>query len=526
MTLPLIRRIVALAVVAILAISSDRQLAAQVTADPIAPAADAPVSEGSAAQETKYPEVQQAIDLLRKQDRDGALAKLKEAKEKYDELPYAEAFLARLLFQMRDFNGALDMLKQAAAAHSDLPPGNVAMAGLFAQARSSSAVRTFLERAVAETPGDPEAYAILGAMALRAGQTTEAQLLLSKAETLLANFSGDDERKKTLQKRVLDGLAAVAQTRARVFDSQAKSDRNASRDEEAKQARAKAKEFWTTTKEYLDAWLKLDAKNAAAMQRLGIAMFQMDLAKEAFPQLEAAKKENDKLLTPSATMALLYEQAGAHDQAKQWMDYALKPEQGGNDLNTRLTAGQWAIDTGDIVFAKEQADAALAIDDEHLGSMMLAGVVALWQSDFSGAERYFKLAMLKEPNRFGPKNNLALALCEQDDNAKKKLARDYAAKNAQDFQQNGQYAANALSTYGWVLYKLGGAKEADKVLRQLISKTGGQGISSDTWYYFAQVAFDLGRKDEAKRVLESVLKRKTPFSRRKDAEALLIKTAQ
>jgi tetratricopeptide (TPR) repeat protein len=507
---------------------------AQAPADPTAPgAAESAASEPPAAEpavsepETKYPEVKEAAELFSKRDVEGALAKLKEAKAKYEkELPYAEQVMASWMWRIRDFSGAYEMCEAAAAAYPNLPPAAVQMAGLAAQMRARAAMQNYLERAVAENPTDPEAYVLLGGAAIAGNRVAEAELLLGQAQTLLANFSGDADRQKALQQRVYDGLAAVAQNRAGLFDSLYRSHRDAKKTEEANQARAKAKEWWGKARGHLENWLKLAPENVGAIYRLGTALFLLDQTQEAYTQFQKAHSLDPRpftapALNPSATMAGLYERAGAHEQAQKWMAHALKPDQGGNDLFTRLTAGEWALNTGDLPFAKQQADAALAIDSRDLRPKMLAGIVALWQKEWTTAESYFTDAMLLDPKRFEPKNNLALALCEQDDTAKKNRAVEYARQNAQAAQQNAQLATHALSTYGWVLFRAGNTRDADNVLKQLIQGRGGQGISPDTWYYYARVAFELGRKDEAKRVLENILKIKRPFSRRADAEALL-----
>ena len=53
------------------------------------------------------------------------------------------------------------------------------------------------------------------------------------------------------------------------------------------------------------------------------------------------------------------------------------------------------------------------------------------------------------PNDFGARNNLALALVEQDDPAKKQRALDYAEANYRDNKDN----PDALSTLGWVYFR-------------------------------------------------------------------------
>ena len=401
------------------------------------------------------------------------------------------------LFKKLDFNGALKLLKEAAKKNADLPPAQVILAQWFAQAQQAAGVRASLEQAIVEEPDDPTAYLILGDTALRERRVIEAQLLLEKANSLMANFTKSPERKKLMEPRVAAGLAAVAESR----------------------------EDWAGAQKQIETWLKAEPKSADALQRMGRTLFKQGKAEEAWAQLKAAGVADPKIFTPSATLSLLYEQAGDHDNAKKWMEFALKSAP--KDLRTQLVAAQWSLETGQPDQAKDQATAALQIDPKSLDAKVLRGVVALFQKDWKNAEMYFESALMQSPNNFAAKNNLALALCEQSDDAKKQLAYEHAVANYKLYPKN----AEALSTYGWVLYKAGNVKEAYEALRQAAAG----GISADTGYYIAQVAADLAKlaadggqadaakqlKEQAKKLLDSALQSKRPFSKRQEADALL-----
>jgi tetratricopeptide (TPR) repeat protein len=303
---------------------------------------------------------------------------------------------AAKLFQQRDFSGALEQLKKAAEKNKDLPPAQVILAQFFAQAKVPAGVRRSLEQAVAAAPQDPEAYVILGDWDLRQGGVTEADLLFKKTQDLLANFQGSKKRKDILEPRVHAGLAAVAEARGE----------------------------WPTAQKHLENWLKLDSKNHVAMQRLARAMFQQANASGALEMLRSAKQIEPKVLTPEARLAQFYQQYGDPSNAEKWMGHALKAAP--DDLRTRLVVAQWALQTGRIDEAQNHAAEAMRMDPESLDAIILRGVVALFKEDYKSAELYFENAHLKRPANFAAKNNLALALCEQDDPTKKRRALEYA----------------------------------------------------------------------------------------------------
>ena len=92
-----------------------------------------------------------------------------------------------------------------------------------------------------------------------------------------------------------------------------------------------------------------------------------------------------------------------------------------------------------------------------------------------------------------------MALVEQNSEAKKRRALELAETNIQQFPK----LAEAASTYGWVLYKLGRFDEAEKAFQAAVS--GGQ-FSPDTAYYMARLSYDRGREAQAKQWLELALK--------------------
>ncbi len=103
----------------------------------------------------------------------------------------------------------------------------------------------------------------------------------------------------------------------------------------------------------------------------------------------------------------------------------------------------------------------MQLDAKSLRAKLLSGLIALFQKDYKAAELYFESAVLQSPKDSGASNNLALALIEQKDEAKRDRALQYAEANVQQYPK----WAEGYSTYGWVLYKLGRLDEAEKALQ-------------------------------------------------------------
>ena len=94
--------------------------------------------------------------------------------------------------------------------------------------------------------------------------------------------------------------------------------------------------------------------------------------------------------------------------------------------------------SGRLEDAATQAAAALQIDPTSFPAKILRGVVALFQKDFTTAERYFELASLQSPRSFPAANDLALALIEQDDKSKQLRALEYAENNVRKYPRDSR----------------------------------------------------------------------------------------
>ncbi len=412
------------------------------------------------------------------------VAKPAQGEEKNQDLLDA---LAR--FKNQDFDGAQKLLNEAVGKNADLPPALVILANWYLQANQAQAVRVSLERAVMEQPTDPESYVAMSDLALREGRYTEAELALEKATAVLEAPAKSPRRKELLIPRVQANLAAVAEWR----------------------------EAWEKAETHLVAWLKCEPNNSVARQRLGRVLFAQGKREEALRQFQSAAAADKKALNADAMMGRLYEQAGERAKAQAAMEAAVKAAPA--DLKTRLAVAQWALETGQLTAAQEHAQAALNIDPDALEAKHLRGMVALFQRDFQVAENYFQAVLIQAPANLAASNNLALALCYQNDESKQRRALEYAQLNVRQYPRE----AGVYSTLGWILYQLGRRDEAEQALRTAASSGT---VSPDAAYYWSRINVDHDRKAEAKRILERALQAPGLFMFRKEAQDLLAQLSE
>jgi Tfp pilus assembly protein PilF len=387
-------------------------------------------------------------------------------------------------FKQQDIDGALKLLREAVKKDADLPPPHVILAQMFAQANLPAAMRGALERATVESPDDPQAFLIFAELALGERRMTEARLLYDKADELMSKWKDGGKRKQNLQPQLYSGLAACAESR----------------------------NDWAAARKQLEAWLKLEPRSAAALQRLAFCMFQERNVTEALAKLQEAAKIQTDMMAPQAVIAQWFARAGDKKSAQKWLDDALAAAP--KDAQVQLVAAQWCWELGKLEEAEAHATEALKLNPKYYMAKILRGVIALFRKDYATAEMYFESAQNQSPKDFAAGNNLALALIEQKDDAKKRKALDLAENNVKLFPRS----ADAYSTYGWVLYKLGRTEEAEKALRTAVS---GGTFGAETAYYLARVLADRGREADARKLLESAVASTGPFAQREEAKALL-----
>jgi tetratricopeptide (TPR) repeat protein len=279
---------------------------------------------------------------------------------------------------------------------------------------------------------------------------------------------------------------------------------------------AEFRENWPEAQKHLKSWLALDPNNATAMQRMAACLVPQKKVTEALDELQRAARSDPRLATPEVMLAQMCEQAGDRENARKYMIHALTAAP--KDVKIRLAAARWAFETGNLVEAKQQVEWALKLDEKSLDAMVLRGVIAIFQKDYRTAEAYLNEANLQaHGENFPASNNLALALAEQKDENKRKRALKLAEDNLSHFQKT----PDAISTYGWVLYRMGRLDEAEKYLRAAASMGA---IKPDTLYNLAQLYADRKRPGdaaEAKKWLEGALRVPGPFAMREEAKALL-----
>jgi Tfp pilus assembly protein PilF len=401
-------------------------------------------------------------------------------------------------FNASKFPEALDLLKTLYTEHPNIMPPRIVLAQWFAQANLGDAVRANLEMGTEENPDDPEAYLLLGEIALRQRNLTAAELLLKQATEKLRAYSTNADRKKILSSSLLRVFADLYEARQR----------------------------WAEMETCLDEKIRFDGQNATHLRQKGVAVFQQkrdEDAKKLFLQADQLEKttpessQTQKGLPADALMSQLYLVRGDRENAKKSLEAALAAHP--NSKEVLALSIQMRVNDDKLEEAKPLAEKLLADDPTSASAKRLCATVALYLQDYPKAEKLFQELLLESPTDSQAANGLALALCEQDSPEKLKRALEYAADNVRKNQNNSEF----WGTLGWIRYKLDQLEQAANALKQ--SAATGQ-INAATAYYLARLAVKTGKTDEAKQLLNAALQGNNQFAKRREAVKLLNELAK
>ncbi|MDR1291032.1 MAG: tetratricopeptide repeat protein [Planctomycetaceae bacterium] len=414
-------------------------------------------------------------------------------------LPEVEADWKKAIdaFNKSDINGAKNILADLYKRHPALPPPGINLAIFFAQTKNGNIIKPVLDMTTNETPDDPEAYILLGEIALQQRELTVANLLLKEGEAKLAKYVVYPQRKKNLTSSLLRIQSLLAEIRGK----------------------------WELYEQLADKRIAHDGELPMLLRQKGIALFQLKKESEAaalFVRADKIKTTDEKQnnaeqgLPAEAMLSRLYLARGDKENAKKYLADALSKHPNSRDV--MLLSIQSRLNDNKPEEAKELADKLAKDFPDFEPATRILATIALYLSDYPTAENLFQKLIVISPSDGQAVNGLALALCEQNDPKKLQRAFEYAGDNVNKNQQNTEY----WGTLGWILFKRNQFEETKRALQRSVAS--GQVVSSTNAYYFANLEKQNGSatsKEEAKRLLTEALKNTAPFAKRREAEKLL-----
>lgn len=392
------------------------------------------------------------------------------------------------LFNKTDFNGALERLKEICAGDPKLAPPRIILAQWFARASVADGVRVSLDMATIESPQDPEAYLLLGEIALRQRERAAAALFFERCSVLLQQYNVNPERKKLMQISLFRCLTGLAEIR----------------------------EDWQNMERMIDQRISLEGEKSELFRQKAVAVFRQKRDQDAAALLAKADQLDanveNKPLPAEAILSQLYLQRNDQENAKKFLNAALSkypnnPDVLAQSINMRMN-------DGDLNGARQLADKLFAEHPNAPQAKKLVATIALFQQDYATAEKLFQELVVASPMDADSTNGLALSLCEQDDPAKLRRALEYAAENVKKNNRN----TDLLGTLGWIFFKANDMKQAGQVFQQAAAQGN---LSPQTAFFLARFVNQNGNAEQAKQLLEAALATNRIFAKKQEAQELL-----
>jgi tetratricopeptide (TPR) repeat protein len=389
-------------------------------------------------------------------------------------------------FGAKNYAAAYEHLEAAKKSTPRLAPPEIMMATLHLDAEQPAQAIAFLERAILRVPQDPEAYLILAERALAEGRYSEAEFMFQRATKNVESYTDNPRRKQDIQVRALSGASSVDEARANAKDAKPK----------------------------LESLIKLDPRNTGAYERLGRVLFALGDQKAAYAAFQSAAEMDKKLPPAELSMAYLFTD---RPTVEKWLNFALN--KGRQDLRTQLGAANYMLKHNQLDTAKTHAEEAVKLDPDGFDANATAGLVARAMADYPKARAYLEKAHLLAPTHTGVINNLALVLVETPNEGRER-ALEFAELGT---RQSGN-SREAMSTLGWIYYRLNRRREAERAFSAAMTMPDGstsKTMSSEMAYYLAHLAKEQGNIPEAIQMLKEALNTELPFAYRKPAEEFL-----
>jgi Flp pilus assembly protein TadD len=194
------------------------------------------------------------------------------------------------------------------------------------------------------------------------------------------------------------------------------------------------------------------------------------------------------------------------------MDYAVKT--GPDSFPVRLGMASWLLEQGRGDEALSQAEAATKVQPKSNEVPRLLGLAARQRKDLAVAERIFQELLAQSPGDAWARNQLALVLAEQTDDAKRRRAVELAEQAVKLEPKSPR----ALAALGAVYFRIQRLEDAEKLLAAVFQN--GQSQSDDV-LALARVEDARGKKDVVVALLKKALGAPGLFIERNEAKRWL-----
>ncbi len=230
----------------------------------------------------------------------------------------------------------------------------------------------------------------------------------------------------------------------------------------------------------------------AALVELDLLSKRSEAAKARLEEALARAPEDPEL---HQLLGMVQEAAGNVSEAERSYRRALQIHS--ESAGARRHLGLLLAQLGRYDEARAQIDRSLVLEPGNLGTLMVAGNLAERLGEVRSAMRYYRELLDQHPDFYPAANNLAYLYAEQGVELSEALELAKSALAARPAHPG------FLDTLGWVLFKLGRAKEASRHLRAAATGAPDRAM---IWVHLGAAEERLGRRAAAIEAYESAVR--------------------
>lgn len=238
---------------------------------------------------------------------------------------------------------------------------------------------------------------------------------------------------------------------------------------------------WNGAKKVYSA-IEQNTKNTIdILAGLGRCSFHLGETDEALRYFENIKQLKPKSEPPYLLLAQLNDLVGKVDEAEAAYKQALEKAESAEKVAVRLAFSRWLIFNN-----RPQSTTALLTEpisdspENETERQFLKALVSRMEGRYSEAQAVLSALHRQDPAKFVIANQLALVLCESNDESLRGRALQIAEGNVRNQSQSSE----AWGTLGWVQFQLGDRVASEKSLANA-AQLGP--LSRDTLYYVLQL---------------------------------------
>ena len=241
-------------------------------------------------------------------------------------------------------------------------------------------------------------------------------------------------------------------------------------------------------RKYLNEVLKLDSRNDLARIYLGEIATSEDRLDDAEQWLRSVT-DPEQLFSARIRLAGVINKRDGLDAALRELE-AIYPETPAQQSELALIRNELLVDAERYQEAHDALTSVLEEQPENIELLYARGMVAAQMGDIQGLERDMRRVLELDPDHAHAMNALGYTLIDQTDRiaeAEELITRALGRRPDDPF---------IMDSYGWLKYRQGKMKEAEKYLREALAIRNDPEIAA----HLTEVLWKRGRQPEARKV--------------------------